>query len=247
MTSIYYTPPVPLVPNTIAQSGVLNNDFSVGVDNAFIAVAADVVKRLGHASISFAAMTAAAIALAGKMLGIDGTGLVLAATQSYGIFRGTWVTATNYNKGDVIRDNRSHALYLALAYFQSSASVATDVANGNLQQVVGLSPGADALPVTSQPGVATNFTAVAGNAYLYTVAASPVTVKLPTSASSKVGDAVELVVSAAVNFTVVAAPQGADLINGLNANALIYNVGLSHGARFIYSGPIFGWIIMWVH
>lgn len=247
MTSIYYTPPVPLVPNTIAQSGVLNNDFSVGVDNAFIAVAADVVKRLGHASISFAAMTAAAIALAGKMLGIDGTGLVLAATQSYGIFRGTWVTATNYNAGDVIRDNVNRALYYAKVAYVSGATLAIDITNGNLVQIVGPSPLMDLPPQIQTP--TSFFGGTAGRTYLIESLTQNINMQLPLGAVSNVGDAIELIVHPSVAFSVTTSPHAgsADLINGLNAQALIYNVGLSRGARFIYSGPTFGWIIMWVH
>jgi len=55
------------------------------------------------------------------------------------VWKGSWVTATAYSPGDVVRDSVSTNLYVAVTSYTSDATIAADIANGDLEIVVDLS------------------------------------------------------------------------------------------------------------
>lgn len=241
MPSKYYTPPTPLQPNTTAHAGAINSDFT-GVDSAFQLVAADMALTFSHATLTITPLNQSAGTLAGKNIGFDSTGLALVAVAGIvGVWKGTWVTATSYNLNDVVKDpNSPFSIYYALKAFTSGANVAADVAAGRLALAIDLSNQVSGFAVSNQ---VISFAAAVGNLYIINAGGADINVNLPASAGVNVNGM--LGVSIHPNFThnVTLVPNGTDKINGVNANALIFNgAGAARAAQIYWSGATNGWI-----
>lgn len=72
---------------------------------------------------------------ASKFMYFDANG-DFAVYQSVGEWRGDWVTSTDYVISDVIRDGSNGNIYISKSVYTSGASVAVDVAAGDLELVI---------------------------------------------------------------------------------------------------------------
>ena len=72
---------------------------------------------------------------ASKFLSFDASGNAQTATN-VGEWEGNWVTATAYVHNDIVKDSSTSSIYIVLADYTSGATVAADVANGDLGLVI---------------------------------------------------------------------------------------------------------------
>jgi hypothetical protein len=239
MAGPYYTPPANLVPLTVPHASVLNNDFS-GVAAAFSLVAVDMSKTFRHATLSLTPLSQTALQMAGKLIGLDATGLNLIAAPAFGTWRGPWVTATGYNPGDVVTDpNAPYSVYASLKVFTSGVSVAADVAAGNLVLAIDLSQLPQSFPITTETA---SFSAAISNLYL--INSGSATINVATPATPVVGNSFAIAIHPAYTGTLTIVYNGTDKINGVSSSAVLFsNSGIASAARIWYSGTTNGWII----
>lgn len=241
MPSKYYTPPTPLQPNTTAHAGAINSDFT-GVDSAFQLVAADMALTFSHATLSITPLNQSAGTLAGKNIGFDSTGLALVAVAGIvGVWKGTWVTATSYNLNDVVKDpNSPFSIYYALKNFTSGANVAADVAAARLALAIDLTNQTFNFVISTQVA---SFNAAVGNLYLINAGAGNIVMTLPAGAGVNPGQLIAVSIHPNFTHNLTLAPTGTDLIDGVNANALMYSSsGAARAAQIYWSGATNGWI-----
>lgn len=114
------------------------NDALDQVTAGFTAVAVDTnraIKIPASPTPSDQLINLTAMNRAGLVMAFDSNGNATAISGGFR-WRGDWLTATDYVQNDVFQDPSNDNIYIVLQAYTSSASIATDVSNGNAELAI---------------------------------------------------------------------------------------------------------------